>query len=144
MARLSFFRISSFLLKTKILYKEGPAFIKPLVNGDDTLCPVKALELYHHVTCRSPCNHLLVHPVHLGTWNLAGLRLAIVSLIKAAQPDSFPRAHDLRKFSTSLAFFKNMKMQEILAKTVWKSRCVFRRHNLVNINEVIHQCTSHN
>ena len=124
------------------LERRGPVLIKPLVNGDDSLCPVKSLELYLHVTCRSSCNHLFVHPVHLGAWNRAGLSLAIVRLIKAAQPDSFPRAHDLRKVATSLAFFCNMKLQEILSKTGWKSRSVFRRHYLVNINEVLHQCSS--
>ena len=63
----------------------------------------------------------------------------IVHLIKSSQPNTFPRAHDLRKFATSLAFFRNMKIQDINDRTGWKSKSVFRKRYLVNIREVAHQ-----
>ena len=81
-------------------------FIKPLINGDDALCPVKTLEIYLNATCKASYNHLFVHPVHFGKWNRAGISLAIVQLIRDARPDAFPRAHDLRKIAMSLAFYK--------------------------------------
>ena len=119
-------------------------FIKPLINGDDSLCPVKSLEIYINATCRASCNHLFVHPVHFGKWNRAGISLAIVRLIRNAQPEAFPRAHDLRKMETSLAFYRNMKVSKINVITGWRSAKVLKKHYLVNIQEAAHQCASLN
>ena len=126
------------------LERRGPHIIKPLINGDDTLCPVKSLEIYLTATCTSSCNHLFVHPINFGKWNRAGLSLAMVRLIREAQPDSFPRAHDVRKISTSLAFMRNMKIADITNSTGWKSTKVFLKHYLINIQEFNHQCSSFN
>ena len=122
--------------------RRGPVFVKLLVDGDDALCPVKSLEQYLQATSMSLCTNLFKHPVHLGKWNLAGKRLALVRKIKASQPHCCPRSHDIRKMSTSLAFFQDMSLTEILEKVGWRSRAVFRRHYLNNIYEVQHKCAA--
>ena len=124
------------------LDRRGPVIIKPLLNGSDTLCPCKSLSTYLSLTKNTKSHQLFVHPVHLGNWSIASMRLAIVRLIKSSQPQSLARAHDLRKIGTSLAFYSKMSINQINNKMGWKSRSIFRRFYLLRIKELQVACST--
>ena len=124
------------------LNRRGPVIIKPLLNNSDTLCPCKSLSEYLTLTKHTKSSQLFVHPTHLGKWGIASMRLAIVRLIKASQPQSLARAHDLRKVASSLAFYSKMSINKINQKMGWKSRSIFRRFYLLRIKELQVACSS--
>ena len=142
---LKIFPDPKFLAKNEDpLQRRGPVLIKPLVDGDETLCPVKSLNDYINATSRTSSHKLFVHPTHLGSWNRSGLSVSIARLIKQSQPHTFPRSHDVRKISASLAFLGNMSIDDINSRVGWRSRRVFKKHYLLNIKETIHKCVSLN
>ena len=124
------------------LNRRGPVIINPLPGDSNVLCPCKSLSNYLNLTKKTKSSHLFVHPVHLGKWNLAAMRLAIVRFIKSSQPLSLARAHDLRKVATSLAFFSKMNIDTINKKMGWKSRKVFLKHYLHRVKELHHRCST--
>ena len=96
----------------------GPTVIKPLSGDSDSLCPNKALSVYLKLTEKAKSSHIFVHPVHLGKWNISAMRLSVVRLIKASQLHSLPRAHNIRKMATSLAFYSNMSIIKLVGNPV--------------------------
>ena len=83
MALFKIFHNPKFIAKNENpLVRRGPIVIHPFKDGDPALCPAKALTSYLHLTDKSKSSMLFVHPIHLGDWNIAAMRLAIVRFIK--------------------------------------------------------------
>ena len=125
------------------LHRRDPIDIQGLSDEDGSphvLCPVQALSRYLNVTKEFVSGPLFRN-------SLTGTPLAkskcskiICDLIKDSQPGSFPLGHDLRKMSTSLAFFRQMHLPEICQRVGWASGNVFIRHYLKDIQEVMSTC----
>ena len=128
------------------LKRRGPVIISPFDNSisDKSLCPVRAIEKYLRLTRHSNHNQLFVHPKFLNKWNISGMRLAIIRLIRKSQPQSFPRCLDLRQFALSLAFYNEMEMDDLLNAVGWKTSFVFIKHYLQNIEKLRYKISSIN
>ena len=51
-------------------------------------------------------------------------------LIKASNPESIPKSHDIRRMASSLAFFAGMQFSAMSDLTGWSSMRVFTKHYL--------------
>ena len=65
-----------------------------------------------------------------------GVRQKILYFIKAADPDSVPAVHEVRKTASSLNYFEFMEFEDLKEYTGWKSQKVFYRHYLKSIEEI--------
>ena len=71
-----------------------------------------------------------------GTITIDGIRQQILYFIKEADPNSFPKVHDVRAIATSVNFFQHMNFQALTQYTGWKSSRVFMRHYFRNIDSL--------
>ena len=99
--------------------------LKAYLNRTARQCPTGPL--FRHQDSSKP---LKVHET----------RKKIPSLIKRANPQSNPRAHDTRKMASSLAFFADMTFDDISQMTNWSSAGVFLRHYLHQVDKVRQSC----
>ena len=63
--------------------------------------------------------------------NAASLALWLCKVVVALVPGAVPRAHDLRKYSYSLAWARGIPMAEIIRKGFWSFSNVFINKYLV-------------
>ena len=105
----------------------------PSLLQDSSLCPVEALRVYleRTVSWRSGS---LFRRERGGTLTINGIRQQILYLIKEVDPDSVPKAHQVRAIATSINFFQFMDFQALSQYTGWKSSRVFMRHYFKNID----------
>ena len=97
------------------------------------LCPVRSLETYLKLSKDAESVKLFVHPENLKDLPLSKLRYYMCKFIRLANPNVFPKTHDLRKLATSYAFFKSMNTDEICDVVGWSSIRVFKKHYLKQI-----------
>ena len=118
--------------------RRGPIMIQRLRQGGEPhpLCPVEALERYVVSTSLTRSFHLFVHPILLTDMTIHKIRLFLCKFIKLANPDSFPRSHDVRKMASSFAFFRSMDIETICSRVGWSSERVFLRHYLKQVEEL--------
>ena len=69
-----------------------------------------------------------------GTISINGIWQQILYFIKEADPNSVPKAHQVRALATSINFFQHMDFMALKAYTGWKSSKVFLRHYFKNID----------
>ena len=133
----------AFLAKNESpLSRRAPTVITPLGNtSKESLCPVNTIHQYLSLTNASSETDMFVHPSSLKKWSLAAMKCSVCSLIKEAQPSSMPRAHDIRKIATTLAFLNGMTVPELKKRTGWRSTNVFIKHYLKKLEEVASTCT---
>ena len=109
----------------------APWKIIPL-QQDSSLCPVESLCAYLERTV-SWCSGSLFKREKGGTLSINGIRQQILYFIKEADPDSVPKAHQVRAIATSTNFFQFMDFEALTKYTGWKSPRVFMRHYFKNI-----------
>ena len=104
--------------------RRDPIFITRLFLKNKVphpLCPVENLRKYLLATSATVSHKIFVHPTNLTDLSIHKLRLFICKFIRQANPGSFPKPHDLRKFATSFAFFKGMNADELCDLVGWSS-----------------------
>ena len=111
-----------------------PWTIAPLPQ-DLSLCPVAAPRAFLNRTSRWTSGRLFQREQG-GTLTTKSIRQQILCFIKQADPDSVPKAHDVRAVSTSIDYFHFMDFQALSAYTGWKSAGVFIRHYLKNLHSL--------
>ena len=119
--------------------RRNPIFIARLNNEDGSphpLCPVHNLYKYLSVTANSNSCKLFVDPKDFSDLSIHRLRVFLCKFIRMANPGSFPKSHDLRKYATSFAFFHSMSIDELCNLVGWSSIRVFKRHYLQKISEL--------
>ena len=112
----------------------APWKIIPL-NQDLSLCPVEALRSYLERTSSWRSGTLFKREKG-GTLTINGIRQQILYFIKEADPESVPKAHQVRAIATSINFFQFMDFQALTKYTGWKSTRVFMRHYFKNIDSL--------
>ena len=108
-----------------------PWRIVPLPQ-DPSLCPVKCLEAYLEKTISQSGGRLFQRELG-GTITIDGIRQQILYFIKEADPESIPKAHDVRAIATSVNYFHFMDFQALSEYTGWKSSRVFMKHYFENL-----------
>ena len=124
------------------LRRRPPATISPLL-AEPTLCPVDAVRKYLDRT--RGCSGALFRNATSGTpLSLFQTRSALVDLIYASQPERFtssmPRAHQIRAYASTLAFYGSMSFADISAFTGWEGPSVFFRHYLRDVEGTGSRC----
>ena len=122
--------------------RNPPILIKALINEDGsahTLCPVRTLKQYLEATHLLSVGPLFVNKNNMpfSTRQISNL---LCKLIKMSQKDVFPKEHDVRKMSTSLAFLAQFHVDEIVTRVGWSSGRVFRKHYLKPIEAIRRSC----
>ena len=101
------------------------------------LCPVSALDSYLAATSRSTCQQLWVDPVSLRPLKTSDIAKGLTSVIRLADPSASAKAHDVRKFASSLAFFRCFDVEEVRLAGQWSSSTSFvTRYLLHHLRDV--------
>ena len=124
------------------LRRRPPASISPLL-AELTLCPVDAVRKYLGRT--RGCSGALFRNATSGApLTLFQTRSALVDLIYASQPERFlssmPRAHQIRAYAATLAFYSSMSFAGISSFTGWEGPAVFYRHYLRHVEGTRARC----
>ena len=116
--------LEGFLFKNQSLsHSPSPISFPSLGRRDAPLCPVAALRMYLE---RSPQGStLFAHPETGTALNAGGVAFWLVKAITWLIPGSFPRAHDVRKLSLSLAYARGLPIKEIVEAGSWQSPSTF-------------------
>ena len=127
-----------FLAKNELPTKRrGPMRIRPLPE-DPSLCPVVCLKKYLQVTAAIKEGPLFWGETVSSILSIKQVRAKILYFIKAADPDSVPHGHDVRKVATTINYFHHMSFSDLQVVTGWKSPRVFFKHYLKQLEEVQH------
>ena len=126
---------------------DRPLIIHPLFLSDgvtpSSLCPIKNTRDYILKRPSSdPSGQLFVHHKTGKPLTISQLRTSIVSVIKHACPDSFPKTHDIRKAAASLSLMSSMGLDEIASKTGWSQSKTFWTHYNISIRKLTTDCIS--
>ena len=97
-------------------------------DPNNPLCPVSALQHYLAITDRVQEDALFIHPDTSVPLSIKGLTKQMVTLIRDANPNSFPHVHNIRKYATTLAFLGDATLDDLACYTGWKSLQVFLCH----------------
>ena len=111
-----------------------PDITFPALPGNHTLCPVAALRYYQTKTQSGPHDNLLfVHPSSGKPLQAGRMSFWLAKAIKIGDPDAIkPAGHDIRKFSHSIANFRQVKPTDILKNGFWHSPNVFVHKYLIS------------
>ena len=106
--------------------------IVPLLGGTPALCPVRSLACYLSFSeeSRGPLflNSKTGKPLHK-----CSISKILCDLIEEASPNCLPRAHEVRKYATSLAWTRGLSPDEITKRAFWRSSSIFiERYLCVN------------
>ena len=100
-----------------------PAWMTP--SGHHPLCPVASLRAYVAATSNYSDNALWVDPRSLKVLKSADLATSLVHLISLADPLSHPKAHQVRKYASTLAFFRSFDVEQVRRAGQWSSSASF-------------------
>ena len=126
-----------FLPRNKILTKRWGPWRIPALQGDNlSLCPVDVLRTYLQKTSMFKTGPLFRCHTSGKPMSSAQIRAAMTSLIKASNPDSIPKMHDIRKMASSYAFFNDMSLKDMSHSTGWSSSSVFLKHYLKEVEDL--------
>ena len=103
----------------------------PLVNGNPELCPVKTLLAYKE-RLEISAGKLLVNTRTKSPLKPSSISMLLCSLINEADPNKFPKGHDVRKVAASLAWTRGLPIDEIVRRCFWSTSSIFIRTYLVN------------
>ena len=118
-----------FLFKNQRQGRNPPNIIIRKFQEDEKICPVTWLKKYQRLTNNKVklfTNTRTKRPLTAGS-----IASCLCSLIDEADPGKFPRGHDLRKFSTSLAWVRGVPTEEICKAAFWRSSTTFVRTYLM-------------
>ena len=103
----------------------------PLANGNPELCPVRTLFTFKERLDIST-GKLLVNTRTKSPLKPSSISLLLCSLINEADPNKFPKGHDVRKVAASLAWTRGLPIDEIVRRCFWSRSSIFIRTYLVN------------
>lgn len=89
------------------------------------LCPVAALKAYVSASRTYSGPNLWVDPRSLRCLKTSDLAAKLVQLISLADPQSRPKAHQIRKYASSLAFFRSFDVDQVRRAGQWSSSASF-------------------
>ena len=95
------------------------------------LCPVAALRAYISASSSTSAPDLWVDPQSLRCLKTTDLAAKLVQLISAADPQSEPKAHQVRKYASSLAFFRSFDVDQVRRAGQWSSSASFVQRYLL-------------
>ena len=95
------------------------------------LCPVRALSSYLDASITPNSQALWLNPQSGRPLKTAELAKCLVSLIHMADPTSEPKAHQVRKYASSLAFFRCFDVESVRKAGQWSSSTSFVTRYLV-------------
>ena len=134
--QLLLFPSRTFLAKNEDPMHRRPPIQLWKLDDNNPLCPVSALQRYLKATNRVQSDSLFVKPGTCKPLSIKGLTQNMVSLIKLADPNSFPHFHDIRKYATTLAFLGDATLEELARYTGWRSIQVFLKHYRKQIEDL--------
>ena len=102
-----------------------PAWTTP--DGPHPLCPVAALKAYVSSTRSYSGPGLWVDPESRRGLKTSDIAKRLVRLISLADPASRPKAHQVRKYASSLAFFRSFDVDQVRRAGQWSSSACFVR-----------------
>ena len=98
--------------------------IFPLSDGHQALCPVKTHASYLSLSgpCRGPLflNSQTKVPLHKSS-----ISMILCEVIEEAFPNWMPRAQEVRKFATSLAWKRWLISRRNIKRAFWRSSSIF-------------------
>ena len=125
----------SFLAKNE---REGhrvrPVTIPAWTEGSSShpLCPVSALAAYVDATRQASGPLLWVDPRSLRPLRIAELAKGLTDLVRQADPSADVKAHHVRKYASSLAFFRSFDVDAVRQAGQWSSSASFVSRYLVH------------
>ena len=129
-----------FLAKNeRIQHRMKPSVIHAWLTGDThhPLRPVKALRDYLTATDSSTSSALWPKPTSGIRLSSTELAKHLVCLIELADPLSNPKAHQVRKYSSTLAFFRSFDVEAVRVAGQWSSPVSFvQRYLLHHLTDV--------
>ena len=121
-----------FLFKNQTATRNPPNISFPNLPEDKSLCPVLALKHYLLSTQNLPHRgHIFLNPDSGLPLTAGTLSYWMCKAIRLLVPCAKARAHDLRKFSFSLAWTRGLPLDTIVKNAFWSSSNVFIRKYLV-------------
>ena len=99
------------------------------------LCPVYALRDWLKASKSYEGPHLFYNMKTKKPLKTPQLSKLIVSLINSSQPNTFPKAHDVRKVASSLAWVRGIPIGDILKRSFWKSSNCFIERYLIPVKQ---------
>ena len=130
----------SFLAKNERVHHRMRPVTVPAWFEDSShhpLCPVAALKAYLDATRQSPGQLLWVDPVSFRPLKTVDLSRSLTEVIRLADPSAPAKAHDLRKFASSLAFFRCFDVDAVRQAGQWASSDSFvTRYLLHHLRDV--------
>ena len=101
------------------------------------LCPVAALQDYVDATSGYQGQAMWVDPHSLRPLTTKLIAARLVRLIQQADPSSCPKAHQVRKYASSLAFFRSFDVETVRLAGQWSSSASFvSRYLLPHLQDV--------
>ena len=120
-------------------HRVNPATVPAWVmeTGSHALCPVAALREYLVATSSYRGNDLWVDHTSYKSLKPRDLANLLVRLIELADPESKPKAHQIRAYASTLAFFKSFDVEEVREAGQWSSaRSFVTRYLQVHLERV--------
>ena len=107
-------------------HRLAPGFVRAWSGGGipHALCPVAALRAYLRVV-GGPSDALWVFPSSGTPLRADAVSRVLTKVIVEADPGASPRAHQIRSYSSSLAFFRTFDLEGVAAAGQWASPSVF-------------------
>ena len=107
--------------------------LKDKEGNTSNICPVTSLKKY--LDLNRDCNtSLFIHTKFDKELTVNGLRSAICSVIRDAEPEAKAKAHDIRKMSASLSLLRDMNIGDLTEEFNWSSSAVFYKHYFMAMN----------
>lgn len=110
--------------------------IKALLNKDGSphdLCPIDALRHWLRLSAPWESDAIFINPKSKNAMNSGSVSFYLVKTINAANPNTFPKAHDVRKVSVSLSWTRGISPSELVSNMFWRSSNVFINKYLVPV-----------
>ena len=120
---------AGFIFKNQALGHAPSDIIIPEL-GESNLCPVSAIKSYLEKTRDSRESALFLSPVSGKPLNSGGVSYWLAKAIDWLVVGSKGKAHDIRKLSTSLAWYRGVSTKDVIATGSWTSMNTFIRRYL--------------
>ena len=133
------------MYKNERLGHSPPAIHVPALlvnNTNHNLCPVKNLQLWINKTQHYSGNSLYFDLKSLKSLNASRISFLLCKLINEADPNTFPKAHDIRKMAVSLAWTKGVPVADIIKNSFWKNSNVFVTKYLFKVDIPRSRCVT--
>ena len=126
-----------FLYKNQRLDHTPPQITIPALfdnnNKSHPLCPVMTLKKWLDSTSNFNGTSLFFDPKSNKKLATPRISSILCNLISAADPGKFPRAHDIRKVASSLAWTRGIPLNKIVENAFWKNPSTFVNKYFFNV-----------